>query len=311
MLLLGAGSPSLDDKMRIFIRMPTFRASEGKEVLRLPSNHSLPSFHPFTLLPQELKVFILSFVAEASMENPLSQTSSLTHTLPLVSKEFRDMCRSNCLWQPALEQLVETEPSLWKEGLLKLHPCEASSSSELVRLVHKGLREPGYFRLYRMVVARFVRFTSPVFCMMGGTVRLGRPFAIHLFEPRYRLLIQSVMEGYPAQARNGRQIVAEELPSFVYAHVAPFCASSPACLVEVQRCMIYENGRADVLLMPVAHIKMERVWQEPNTGRLLFAQCLRLGASHQVEERSSVRNDAQEIRRWGFHSGTCPPCCIL
>lgn len=293
--------------------MPTLHASDRKNVLQLPSNHSLPSFYPFPLIPHEVKIFILTFVATASMESPLSQTSTLTHTFPLVSKEFRDICRSNSLWQPALDHLVETEPSLWKEGLLKLHPCcEASSSSELVRLVHKGLGEPGYFRLYRMVVARFVRFTSPVFCMMGDNeVRLGRPIALHLFEPRYQLLIQIVMEGYPANARNGQQIVAEELPSFVYAYIAPFCAPSPACLVEVQRCMIYENGRADVLLMPVAHIKMERLWQQPNTGRLHFAQCIRVGTSHQGEERSLVGNDVREIRRLGFRSDTCPPCCIL
>lgn len=240
------------------------------------------------------------------MEDPTVKTSPLTDTLPLVSRDFRDICRSNCLWQIALEQLVETEPSLWKEGLLKLHACEASSSRELVRVVHEGLGEPGYFRLYRMVVARFVRFTSPVFCMTGN-VRLGLPIGLHLFEPRYKLMIQLVMQGYPAEARDGRQIVSEDLPYFVYAHG---CASS-ACLVNVQRCRINENGTADVLLMPVANIKMERLWVQSNTGGLHFAQCLRLGDAHQVEPSSRLIADGTVVlapARRRFRS--CPPCCI-
>lgn len=100
------------------------------------------------------------------------------------------------------------------------------------------------------------------------------------------------MEGYPAQARDGRQIVAEELPSFVCGDLPPFRASSPACLVEVHRCMIYENGSIRVRVIPVAHIEMERLWQQPNTRRLHCAQCLRVGAWHQVEEKSLVGNDA-------------------
>jgi hypothetical protein len=293
--------------------MISLLASDGKDVTPTPvppssdtENHSMPSFHLFPLLPQDLKIFILKFVATASMEDPIFQTSPLTHTLPLVSRDFSDMCRSNCLWQTALEQLVEAEPSLWKEGLLKLHACEESSSSELVRVVHRGLREPGYFQL-SMVVARFVRFTSPVFCMTGE-VRLGQPIGLHLFEPRYQLMIQLVMEGYPVEARDGRQIVAvDDLPCFVYAHAAPFSASSPACLVNIQRCRINENGTADVLLIPVAHVKMERLWLQSNTGQLHFAQCLRLGASHRVEPRGLVvGNDARARRRFG----SCPPCCI-
>jgi hypothetical protein len=287
--------------------------SDGKDVTPTPvppssdtENQSLPLFLPFPLLPQDFKIFILTFVAKAAMEDPIVQTSPLTHALPLVSRQFRDMSRSNCLWQSALEQLVQAEPSLWKEGLLKLHACDTSSSSELVRVVHKGLGEPGYFRLYRMVVARFVRFTSPVFCMTGN-VRLGQRIGLHLFEPRYQVMIQLVMEGYPQEARDGRQIVSEDLPYFVYAHAAPFSASSPACLVNVQRCVMHEDGTADVLLMPVAHIKMERLWVQPNTGRLHFAQCFRLGASHRVEPRSLVvGNDARARRLFD----SCPPCCI-
>jgi hypothetical protein len=271
-------------------------------------NQSLTSFHPFPMLPQDLKIFILTFVANASMEDPIVQTSPLTHALPLVSRDFRDMCRSDCLWQIALEQLVDAEPSLWKEGLLKLHACEASSSRELVRVVHKGLREPGYFRLYRMVVARFLRFTSPVFCMRGN-VRLGRPIGLHLFEPRYQRMIQLVMEGYPVEVRDGRNIVLEDLPHFVYAHVSPFSASSPACLVNVQRCSINENGTADVLLMPVAYVKMERLWVQSNTGGLHFAQCLRLGASHRAEPINWLiaEGHAAPARR---RFGSSPPCCI-
>jgi len=163
-----------------------------------------------------------------------------------------------------------------------------------------------------MVVARCMRFTSPIFCMADHRVQLGTPISLHLFEPRYRLLIHLVMEGYPMELRDGRHMTAttQDLPSFVYAHISPYTASSRACLVQVQRCMIDENdGTANVLLLPVAFVKLERVWERPNTGHLYFAQCIRLS------ESDSNRLAGEEVSRYvrGSRYGTrdCMPCRIL
>ena len=237
-------------------------------------------------------VYILSFVADVPFEDPNEQ-SSVPHVLPFVSKQFHSMCQSNYFWQMALERLVVKDPSLWKEGLLKLYSSCDESSPHFVRLVHEGLLEPGYASLYRMVVDRFLRFTGPVF-MMSGVVSLGEPILLHFFEPRYRLLVQQVLEGYPQEAREGGPITANEngdYPTFVYAHMAPFAPTFPACLVEIRQCTVQPNGSADVMLMPVAYVRIQHLWERPNTGRLHFAQCIRMGGeeSRQLEERAHAR----------------------
>jgi hypothetical protein len=240
------------------------------------------------MLHEDLQIFILSFVGEAPFEDP-HKRSPVTHVLPYVSKQVRAMCRSNYLWQMALERLVEKEPSLWVKGLLNLYACDATSP-HFVRLVHEGLHEPGYMQVFRLVVERYLRFTGPVF-MMSGVVRLGEPIGLHFFEPRYRLLIRQVMEGFAVDVPSGYVYPRAndgEYPTFCYAHMAPFAPTTPACLVEVRQCTIHANGSADVMLMPVAFVWMETLSEVPNTGRLHHAQCLRMGHedSRALEERN-------------------------
>ena len=249
---------------------PLRRGSKSKE-----ESPRLTAFHQFSMLHEDLQILILSFVASAPFEDP-QKRSPVAHVLPYVSKQVRAMCQSNYLWEMALERLVKKEPSLWVQGLLKLYACD-SSSPNIVRLVHEGLQEPGYMHLFRLVVERYLRFTRPVF-MMSGVVRLGEPFGLRFFEPRYRLLILQVMEGFTVDDPSGYVYPRNgEYPTFCYAHVAPFAPRSPACLVEVRQCTIRTDGTALVMLMPVAFVWMETLWEAPNTGRLHFAQCLRMG----------------------------------
>jgi hypothetical protein len=131
-------------------------------------------------------------------------------------------------------------------------------------------------------MARRITFMSPIFYMPCRRLEVGIPLALHFFEPRYRLLIQMVMEGYPTELSDGRLIPnhVPNLPTFVYAHVPSFQQGSRACLVQVHRCMIDPNdGTANVWLMPVAFVKMERVWEGSNQAGLRYAQCVRLSSS--------------------------------
>lgn len=236
------------------------------------------TFHQFSLLHEDLQVFILSFVSQVPFEDPQCR-SLLTHTLPYVSHHFHAMCQSDYLWQEALERLVVKDPALWVPGLLKLVSNNVDSNGpKFVSRVHQALNEPGFIRVFQMVVARHLRFTGPVF-IMSGVVRLGQGIALHFFEPRYRTLIARVLEDWPDEAREGAPIEANangDYPTFVYAHTAPFAPTTPACLVRVQQCTIHHNGSADVLLIPVAYVYLERLWEAPNTGRLHYAQCLRM-----------------------------------
>ena len=147
-----------------------------------------------------------------------------------------------------------------------------------------------------------MRFTSPIFYMSCRRLKLGIPSLLHFFEPRYRLLIQMVMEGYPTELQDGRFIPNQvsNVPSFVYAHVPPFQQGSRACLVQVHRCMIDpNNGTANVWLMPVAFVKMERVWERADQAGLRYAQCLRLSsnACRELQREETTRHVQRRFRR--------------
>jgi hypothetical protein len=282
-------------------------------------NITVRKFYLLCELPTDVKLYILAFVAEVSLDDGSSTTTnSLTRVFPLVSREFRALSKSDCLWQTILERFVDKEPFLWRDGLLMLLGCDhgdttsqqqqqqdlfsSLSSREVVQLVNSRLREPGYFRLYRMIMARFIRFTSPIFYMSCRRLKIGIPLALHFFEHRHRLLIQTVMEGYPMELQDGRLIANQvsNLPTFVYAHVPPFQQGSRACLVQVHRCGIDPNdGTANVWLMPVAFVKMERVWERADQAGLRYAQCVRLSSSacRELRREETNRHVQRRFRR--------------
>ena len=80
------------------------------------------------------------------------------------------------------------------------------------------------------------------------------------------------------------------VPQFIYANQAPLAPRSRACIVQVRQCRIYENGTADVLLDPMAHVWLEQIRVRPNTGGLYEASVIRMGSadSRAVEEHASI-----------------------
>ena len=78
---------------------------------------------------------------------------------------------------------------------------------------------------------------------------LGEPYELHFYEPRYRMLIAQVMQDYPEEAKNGGHIANP--PVFVHANRG-LSPTMPATLVQVMRCEIFPDGRANVQLMPQA-----------------------------------------------------------
>lgn len=248
-------------------------------------NSSTASFHLFTDLHEDLKLAILSFVADAPFESMPENypKSSLTHTLPLVSKQFRVFCEEQSYWKAAIERQFQKEPFLWKRALHKI--CDIAPASkeagtatapDLVEQAAQALQKPSFKALYKKIVTDHIRFKGPVF-FMGGQVQLGEPYALHFFEPRYRLLITEVMRGQPESAKNGGRIPHPAL--FVHANRAPLAPTTPATIVEIVQCQVYPDGRADVLLLPTAYVWIEKVWVRPNSGHLYYAQCLRMGQS--------------------------------
>lgn len=168
-----------------------------------------------------------------------------------------------------------------------------------------------YQCLYRSILLRHLRYQGPVF-IMDSLVRLGDPYGLHFFEPRYRVLISEVMARYSVSARRGEQIVPSvpgifpptshsimdddikssvldlveknqsllgeyHLPTFIHAHRG-FRSNCAATIVQVQICSINPNGSADVLLKPIAYIWIEKIWERRGTGGLYEARGIRMGA---------------------------------
>lgn len=182
-----------------------------------------------------------------------------------------------------------------------------------------------YQCLYQSILFRHMRYRAPIF-NMGSSVKLGEPYGLHFFEPRYRVLISEIMSQYPVSARRGnpiapilpglipqnnaqRRIVMDaelqvylldlleknesilqehNLPTFIHAHQSPLRRNIPATIVQVQMCAAAPDGSADVFLNPIAYIWLEDIWERPGTGGLLEGRGIRMGTkSSKAYERWS------------------------
>lgn len=88
----------------------------------LQDDSARSKFHHFSSLSEDLAVLTLSFVGDVPFEtDETDYRSSLTHIIPLVSKQFHELVsRSDVLWKNGLTRLVKNEPYVWREGVRKL-----------------------------------------------------------------------------------------------------------------------------------------------------------------------------------------------
>jgi len=282
-------------------------------------------FHFFTQLQEELVVNILSFLANVPYEKSSTDNhSSLTHTFPLVSKQFNLICRDNdYLWAIAVERLIKNEDTLWgaaiKEFIDDNSPDEdhedrsrgLSYSLQLAcHIMQNMIRSNGmdtkygiHGELYRYVLSNHIRYIAPVFYMPDETITRGRPFGLHFFEPRYRRLINEVMAPYPEEFRNGRVTSLENgitsPPTFIYGNRSPLKRGQAAIIVQVVQCFIRDNGAADVFLLPLEHGRIEQVWEQVNyNDHLYVARLMKMGEEEQNDiETNDVRRIALEQHR--------------
>jgi len=196
-----------------------------------------------------------------------------------------NLLKKACQTVQKLMDLDEKSARTDKEGKRKL---EGSSNDN-------GIKAGIYREVFRHILLSF--FKKPIF-YMPGHVRLGQGFGLHFFEPRYRLLISDVMEPYPEFTRQGKPITADTLdgyksfPSFIYAFQEPLKPMSHACLVQVKQCVIHPDKTADVYLEPTAYVKVLKIWERPESGRLFYAQFNYIGKKEREElERKMVASE--------------------
>jgi len=96
----------------------------------------------------------------------------------------------------------------------------------------------------------------PVF-YLGSGCRVGQDISLHLFEPRYKILIRRALEG------SRRFVFATRQPS----------AQMEATVVEVVQAQMLPDGRALVAGRGVLSVVMDRVWVADGTAGLWMCSC--------------------------------------
>jgi len=236
--------------------------------------------------------------------------STITSILPYVSKKIYSILKnSDYLWKLALERLVRNYPWRWKIGLQHFiseyssydvgvtrkndSNCKVSDYPSGSDLVNESIRllkicddnlvyidhiyvtdKSLHQRIFKWVVMKNMKITSPLFFMPGRT-DIGERIALHFFEPRYRALIAEVMAPFPDVARRGGMIAATSSrasPCFIYANCMRLRLGATVTIVQVIQCCMYPDGTADVVLEPFAFARIERLRKRNNSGELFEGQ---------------------------------------
>ena len=259
---------------------------------------NLPSFPQFEEFDDDIRKLILSYVAEAPYEEEIGeyQQGTLTATLPLVSKEFNRWSTLDYFWEPTLKRQVAHEDNgiLWREGLRRLLPLnqdmthtDNGESIDFERTIEEIKNHSDenldYRKIYKKVLTSHIHFEAPVFGMPCH-LEMGEIYGLHLFEPRYRIMVRDLIMGCanPVEAAMGGKIRigmrdgVRQPPLFIHACQGRAAPGALACLVQLIWCQIYEHGSADVRLLPIAWVKLDRIWIRRHSGNLFYSSAWRL-----------------------------------
>ncbi|KAL3905033.1 MAG: hypothetical protein SGILL_009840 [Bacillariaceae sp.] len=147
-----------------------------------------------------------------------------------------------------------------------------------------------YNQLYRKVFNAHIRFDAPVF-MMPSHLRIGEAYGLHLFEPRYSIMIRNLIDATrnPAQAGSGERIEYGSQggvitpPLLIHANLGSRLSPGEcACLVQVIQCEIFERGNANVRLLPVCWVRLDRIWIRAGEAHLFYAKATRLPSKKEI-----------------------------
>ena len=269
----------------------------------MASSVSFTEFPQFQELSDDLRRLILSFLAEAPFEHrtagPVSiyRPGSLTSQLPFVCRDFKTFADSDECWYPALRRQLSTK-AVWRDGLRRLAPPSddldavlgVNSHIDLLGLVQRHLSDAhqskcSYKQIYQKIVTQHIQFTGPVFAMPCH-LTLGEIYGLHLFEPRYRLMVRDLLMEHcanPEEAARGGKIQPRVVngmsqpPLLLHAcQPSRLREGELACLVQLVWCRTYEYGTADVRLLPVCWVRVERLWVRHSSGHLIYAKVSRI-----------------------------------
>jgi hypothetical protein len=213
---------------------------------------------------------------------------TLTHGLPVVCKKFHDLCyQSDGLWKEAMERLTVASPTVWGTGILhiaketlqqKPESSLRSTNSTEEDLCDKAATICGSAKgAFQRIVEVYQPFTTtaPLF-LLGGSGDppvLQQAWNLHLYEPRYRLMMSQIMQSRPVRDKNGSWIPSPGRPRFLFSSglSAPLVEGDPVFLVEILRCKLKRDGRALLTILPVLQTRIQSMQVRPNSFALLDA----------------------------------------
>jgi hypothetical protein len=282
---------------------------------------SVKTFPQFMQLTDDMQIHILSFVATAPYECPSASGAAASGStadlkvseapaaptltgggLPAVSRKFRDYCRnSSLLWETILERAVQTQ-SVWKiavetvdpnwqRRLLPAHAAQqqqdgdtGDDEDDVVSATSTTTRSDGncaLLKFYKQVCSEQILFTGPVF-FMGMQGMIPSRYDLFLFEPRYRLMMDTLLAQHPVAARRGNHIDPPVYFLHAYAGLNTNTTnnsgntSPPALLVQVEECNMLPDGSCSVTLVTKWFTHLEKVWVLRNSGHLYYADAVKV-----------------------------------
>ena len=180
--------------------------------------------------------------------NPHAAANALA-TISPVSWRFARLAKLDLFWRPIALQRWHCQHD---EATYLQAAAEAAAVALLPGTAAAGTWREHFRRREDDLVLDF-----PVF-FMGSELYPAQPIGLHLFEPRYRRLIQVAM------ARDERFIFAMRPPK----------AGLETWLCECHSVSIYPDGRADLYALPALRCRVLKAWQEEvsNVPKLHWAR---------------------------------------
>jgi hypothetical protein len=281
---------------------------------------------PLLDLQTELVVDILDFVFDVPCENNSREfISSSTHVLPFVCKDFYRFCKRDFFWKASMMRLMKKDkkqiawPRVIEDFATDNGNVNITGPEALLEAAHErmlpivqqqqerfGGDESIHKNMFRYLLIEGFRFFFPIFYMPDPQLIRGRRIGLHFFEPRYRRLIQEVMEPFPTSYRQGETLDdVPRRPRFIYANRSPLAKNQVALVVEVTKCIIYEDGTADVELDPVEHVHIIGLYEQGN-DHLYIAQAVNMPLEEEDEIEDNVMMDIAMAQRRAIGNYSIP-----
>lgn len=256
---------------------PLFKAYVAHESKRIHQAYSCSPFLPASMSYQIYQAALRKCVEELKLT--LHTFGTLTHVLPLVCKRFHELCQlSDGLWKEAMERLIVTYPKIWGKGIRQLFDGEKSddmdSSSICLRASASCGSSRGAFQRVVEIFQPFVTSLPLVVMDSDDPPLLGQELNLYFNQPRYRTMINEIMEPYPLHERSGSPIASPGRPRFLYSSglSLPLVAGDPVFVVEITRCELKKNGKVRLSIEAVFPKKILSMLARPNAFDLADAK---------------------------------------